>query len=143
MCIRVLPRRQSRQPVPLSSLSTLTCVLQLQCLIDYEVKAPGAINPGSDDAYERLSVDQRAIIDSISVDEQQRLTEAQRLRVRSLLAKHIRAFAMNPKHPAHTHLLEVELPLIEGSKPHRHAASRHAERLDMPERLDRPSWTPT
>ena len=98
-----------------------------RCLIDYEVKAPGAINPGSDDAYERLSVDQRAIIDSISVDEQQRLTEAQRLRVRSLLAKHIRAFAMNPKDPAHTHLLEVELPLIEGSKPHRHAASRHGE----------------
>ena len=98
-----------------------------RCLIDYEVKAPGAINPGSDDAYERLSVDQRAIIDSISVDEQQRLTEAQRLRVRSLLSKHIRAFAMNPKDPAHTHLLEVELPLIEGSKPHRHAASRHGE----------------
>tara|TARA_B110000046_G_scaffold101623_1_gene109165 strand:+ start:828 stop:1100 length:273 start_codon:yes stop_codon:yes gene_type:complete len=36
-----------------------------RCLIDYEVKVPGAINPGSDDAYERLSIDQPAIIDSM------------------------------------------------------------------------------
>ena len=98
-----------------------------RCLIDYEVKAPGALDPGSGDAYERLSADQRATIDSIAVDEHSRLTPEQRLRVRALLAKHIRAFAMNPKDPAHTHLLEVELPLIEGAKPHRHAAARHGE----------------
>lgn len=98
-----------------------------RCLVDYEVKAPGALNPDSDDAYERLSAEQRAVIDSITVDEHSRLTDDQRRRVRSLLAKHIRAFAMNPKDPAHTHLMEVELPLEEGAKPHRHAASRLGE----------------
>ena len=41
-----------------------------RCLIDYEVKAPGTINPGSDDAYEHLSIGRRAISDSISADEQ-------------------------------------------------------------------------
>ena len=41
-----------------------------RCLIDCEVKAPGAINPGSDNAYERLSIDQPAIIDSVSRNEQ-------------------------------------------------------------------------
>ena len=53
------------------------------------------------------------MINSITVDEHSRLTDDQRRRVRSLLAKHIRAFAMNPKDPAHTHLMEVELPLEE------------------------------
>ena len=36
-------------------------------------------------------------------------------------------FALNPKDPVHTHLLEVELPLKEGTVPHRHAASRLGE----------------
>ena len=98
-----------------------------RCLVDYEVKPAGALDLSSDDPYERLSEEQRVIIDSVPLDAQDRLTEAQRLLVRSLLAKHTRAFAINPKDPAHTHLMEVELPLKEDAVPHRHGASRLGE----------------
>lgn len=95
-----------------------------RCLIDYEIRPAGCLDLSSEDPYHRLSADQRAPIDSIPLDAQGRLSELQRQKVRSLLAKHIRAFALNPKDPAHTHLMEVELPLKEGAVPHRHAASR-------------------
>jgi hypothetical protein len=39
------------------------------------------------------------------VDAGKRLSETQRLRVRTLLARHIKVFALNPKDPVHTHLL--------------------------------------
>eukprot|EP00962_Isochrysis_galbana_P039648 scaffold14247_cov140-Isochrysis_galbana.AAC.3 len=49
---------------------------------------------------------------------------AQKDQVRQLLARRIDAFALNPKSPSHTHLVEVELPLNPGVVPHRHAPSR-------------------
>ena len=92
-----------------------------------EVSQAGALDPTATDLYERLSEDERKLVDSVSVDPSDRLSVEQKRRVRDLLARHSRVFALNPKSPAHTHLMEVELPLKEGAVPHRHAASRLGE----------------
>ena len=44
-----------------------------------------------------------------------------------LIAKHVAAFAADPKDPSKTHLMEVELPLKPGAAPHRHPPSRLGE----------------
>ena len=93
-------------------------------VVDYEVQVADPININSDDPYERLSAPQRALIDSVTVDPDEILTPEQRRRVRTLLAHHVRVFAMNPKDPTHTHLMKVDLPLKEGAVPHRHPPSR-------------------
>ena len=95
--------------------------------VDYEAEVADALDASSDDPYERLSLEHRDLIDKVIVDPSGRLDATQRLRVRALLAKRIRAFAVNPKRPAHTHLMEVELPMKPDSQPHRHAASRLGE----------------
>ena len=95
--------------------------------VDIKVYARAALDPTSKDPYERLSDQERELIDKIDVDAGKRLSEAERLRVRTLLARRVKLFALNPKDPVHTHLLEVELPLKEGTVPHRHAASRLCE----------------
>ena len=58
------------------------------------------------------------------MDPDGRLNDTQRKLVRKMLVRHIRAFAMDPKKPTHTHLMDVELELKEGVAPHRHAAAR-------------------
>eukprot|EP00962_Isochrysis_galbana_P044826 scaffold17482_cov90-Isochrysis_galbana.AAC.2 len=68
------------------------------------------------------------MLDSAVIDPNGELTLEQKDQVRQLLARRIDAFALNPKDPSHTHLVEVELPLNPGSwssvVPHRHAPSR-------------------
>jgi hypothetical protein len=92
--------------------------------VDYEVKRVGVLDPSSEDPYDQLSGEQRKVVDSVELDPEHRLNDEQRRRVRTLLASHYSVFALNPKSPVHTHLLEVELPLREGVQPHCHAASR-------------------
>jgi hypothetical protein len=72
---------------------------------------------------DKLSPEQLALLDSAVIDPDNQLTPPQREHVRHLLARRIAAFAINPKYPNHAHLLEVEIPLNPGSKPHRHAPS--------------------
>jgi hypothetical protein len=64
------------------------------------------------------------LLDSAQIDPDNRLTPEQRKQVRELLAQRIDAFAVDPKLPNRTHLIEVELPLNPGAVPHRHAPSR-------------------
>ena len=102
-------------------------------LVEFEILVADAIDINSDEPYKRLSAAQRRLIDDVQVDRRQDgepanlLSEDQRRRVRDLLARRIKAFAIDPKDPTHTHLMEVELPLKEGAVPHRHAASRLGE----------------
>jgi hypothetical protein len=73
---------------------------------------------------ERLTREQLDLLDSATIDPNNELTLDHREQVRQLLARRIEAFAVNPKSPNHTHLVEVELPLNPGAQPHRHAPSR-------------------
>ena len=79
-------------------------------------------------ALERLTPEQLALLDSIKIDPQGVLTPEQRQEVRELVARHITAFASDPKNPTKTHLMEVELPTLPDVKPHRHQASRLGEK---------------
>jgi hypothetical protein len=72
----------------------------------------------------KLTEEKLKLLDSAQIDPDNRLTPAQRKQVRELLAKHIDAFAVDPKMPNRTHLIEVELPLNLGAIPHQHAPSR-------------------
>ena len=67
------------------------------------------------------------LLDTIPVDPEKRLNSEQKSEVRQLLAKHIRAFALDPKNPAHTQLMRVRLPLKEGARPHRHGRQHLGE----------------
>jgi hypothetical protein len=102
-------------------------------LLDSEYWVRGNLNPdavkpdGDVDHYLALSPEQRKLVDSISVDPDKRLSDVQRERVIQLVSKHIAAFAIDPKNPSKTHLLEVELPLKPGAIPHRHPPSRLGE----------------
>ena len=79
------------------------------------------------DYYAALDPEQQAIVDKVEIDPDKRLSPAQRELARQLVAKHVTAFAIDPKAPSKTHLLEVELPLQPGATPHRHAASKLGE----------------
>jgi hypothetical protein len=72
----------------------------------------------------KLTEEKLKLLDSAQIDPDNRLTPSQRKQVRELLAKRIDAFAVDPKMPNRTHLIEVELPLNPGAIPHRHAPSR-------------------
>ena len=76
------------------------------------------------DPLSSLTAEQRATIDKVEIDPQGVLTEEQKLLVRGVLAKHVRAFALDPKDPTHTHLMEVELPLKADAVPHRHPPAK-------------------
>ena len=95
--------------------------------VDLQIDTRDPIDASSTDPYERLSADERKLIDSIDVDAGGRLSPSQLLEVRNLLASHIRVFALNPKDPVHTHLEVVKLALKAEAVPHRHAASRLGE----------------
>lgn len=79
------------------------------------------------DYYAALSPEQKAVADAVTIDPDKRLSDEQRNRVLQLVARHITAFAIDPKSPTKTHLIEVELPLIPGATPHRHAPSKLGE----------------
>jgi hypothetical protein len=83
-----------------------------------------AIGTDTSKPSERLTKEQLEMLDSANVDPNDELTPDQREQVRQLLSRRIQAFALNPKSPNHTHLVEVELPLNPGAQPHRHAPSR-------------------
>ena len=115
--VRVINTEHKAVTIPASSpLAHLT--------VEFEVKVQGALDVSSGDPYKRLSSEHRKLIDSIVIDPESRLTKDQLYRVRALLAMNIEAFAINPKDPTHTHVMDVRLPLKEGAVPHRHAASR-------------------
>jgi hypothetical protein len=80
------------------------------------------------DYVSNLTPEQRKVVEAIKIDPHNRLTPAQRERVDQMVAKHVAAFAIDPKNPSKTHLMEVELPLIPGATPHRHAASKLGEK---------------
>jgi hypothetical protein len=97
-----------------------------QVCVEHEVLVQGA--PTDEDmTYDRLSEAQQKLVDTIPVDPDNQLTVAQKLKVRDMLAKYIAVFALDPKQPGNTHVMEVELPLKPGSVPHRHAPSRSGE----------------
>lgn len=101
-------------------------------LLDSEYYVRGAIDPDAIDAADtdyvrRLSPEERVVLDAVTIDPDGRLDPEQLERARQLVAKHISAFALDPKNPSKTHLLEVELPLRPGAVPHRHAPSRVGE----------------
>ena len=79
------------------------------------------------DYYAALSPEQKAVADAVTIDPDKRLSDEQRNRVLQLVARHITAFAIDPKSPTKTHLIEVELPIIPGATPHRHAPSKLGE----------------
>ena len=79
------------------------------------------------DYLSRLTAAQVEVIDAVVVDADNRLTPGQLHRVRQMLARHVEAFAIDPKNPSKTHVLEVELPLQPGATPHRHSASKLGE----------------
>jgi len=87
----------------------------------HEAKAEGS-DPS--DPLSSLSEAERILLDSIQLDPDNQLNPTQLERVRQLLAKRIKAFALDPKSPGHTHLMEVELPLLPGATAHRHPPSR-------------------
>ena len=78
----------------------------------YEAKAEGS-DPS--DPLSSLTEAERTLLDSIQLNPDSQLNPTQLERVRQLLAKRIKAFALDPKSPSHTHLMEVELPFISRS----------------------------
>ena len=84
----------------------------------HEAKVPGG---DPNDAVSALTPEQRELHDSVVIDPDKQLRPDQLVRVRQLLARWITAFALDPKEPGHTHLMEVELPLLPGASTHRHA----------------------
>lgn len=84
-------------------------------------------NVGPENLMASLSETERELLESISIDPEERLDEEQLKRVKRMVANNIQAFATDPKNPTKTHLMEVELPLKPDATPHRHAASRVGE----------------
>eukprot|EP00962_Isochrysis_galbana_P040988 scaffold14933_cov101-Isochrysis_galbana.AAC.1 len=81
---------------------------------------------------EKLTAEKLEMLDSAVIDPNDELTTAQKEQVRQLLARRIDAFALNPKSPSHTHLVEVELPLNPGAVPH--VESKVAHEVNKPRR---------
>ena len=91
---------------------------------EYQIQDSGAPTGGAPRTYAELSPELKAIIDKITLDKQERLQPWQRTMALDLLAEFADVFALDPKSPKHTHLMEVMLELKPGSQPHRHAPSR-------------------
>ena len=72
---------------------------------------PGEESTTNGDYYGRLSEEQKALVDSVKIDPHNRLSVDQKQRARQLVAKHVDAFATDPKNPVKTHLMQVELTL--------------------------------
>ena len=78
-------------------------------------------------AWDALSELEREQLMKAVVDKEAKLTPPMRKAAYDLLARRVGAFAMDPMKPNRTHLLEVEIDLQPGSRPHRHAPSRHGQ----------------
>jgi len=98
---------------PLASLETDAKVLK-------ERKPDGSLPS----AWESLSEPEREQLMKIHLDESEGLTTDQRAAAIELIARRAGAFAVDPGKPNRTHLLEVEIELLPGARPHRHAPSR-------------------
>ena len=105
-------------------------------LLDSEYFVRGSVDPEAveqaqqgkpTDYLSKLTLEEMAIVDAVTIDPDQRLSTDQRQLVRQLVAKHVAAFALDPKNPSKTHLMEVELPLKPDATPHRHSASKLGE----------------
>ena len=121
-CVPVTLANPKRMPWTIPSFAPVAALDT-----EFQVHQVAEKASGSLDALERLTPEQKKLIDEVVLDPQGKLSPLQRHRVRCMLAENITVFAPDPKDPAHTHLMEVDLPLIEGARPHRHSASRLGE----------------
>ena len=104
-------------------------------MLDSEYYVRGSLRPECEDPppteegdpLARLTEAEAKLLSTVCVDPEARLSEEQTKRVRRLLAENVSAFAIDPKNPTKTHLMEVELPLKAEAMPHRHGASRVGE----------------
>jgi hypothetical protein len=114
--------------VNLSEKTTAVPHLQAVASLYVRLKIPDGYDgytDGLSSSFEgKLNEEKLKLLDSAQIDPDNRLTPAQRKQVRELLAKRIDAFAVDPKMPNRTHLIEVELPLNPGAVPHRLAPSQ-------------------
>ena len=81
-------------------------------------------NGGNVVKYNDLTIEQKAIIDKVRIDPQNRLSIEQVMTVKDLLAEFVDIFSVDPKNPKHTHLMSVSLDLLPDVKAHRHAPSK-------------------
>ena len=126
----VAPDADGKVPVTLWNTSRHKCTvpsLNPICGLDTEgtVISSAASTGGAPRKYEDLPDHLKEVIGKIEVDPQKRLSASQLAEVWDLIAEFADVFAVDPKEPKHTHLLEVELELKPGAQPHRHAPSRH------------------
>ena len=108
----------------LSPLAMLDSEYYVKWNLDPTKMVPGQESP---DPLDQLTEAQTKLLDQVTIDPANRLSDEKKTQVRRLLAENISAFATDPKNPTKTHLLEVELPLKPNVAPHRHAASRVGE----------------
>ena len=114
----------------LNATKTQAHVGTLAALATIEAEVQVLTKPDSPKGSQRwvdLTNAQRAILNQCVLDPAKLLSDDQLARTRDLLAKHLAVFAPNPKCPGRTHLMEVNLELKPGVKPHRHAPSRLGE----------------
>ena len=102
-------------------LSELAALATIEAEVEVQIKGAPA---HSGLTWDNLTMAQRNVLEQCEIDPEKRLSAEHVKRVKDLLAKHLSVFAPDPKNPGHTHLVEVSLDLIPGSKPHRHAPSR-------------------
>ena len=125
--IRIANR--GRRPLTLPASSPIA-------MLDSEYYIRGTVDPeaaraaakGDVDHYALLTPEEKSLVDTVVIDPDERLSKEQRERVRQLVSRHVSAFALDPKNPSKTHLMEVELPLKPGAQPHRHSPSRLGEK---------------
>jgi hypothetical protein len=109
----------SNRPTTLPAFSAVAAAY-----IEYKLHESRPQSGDTGDSVDSLTPAQLTVLDSIKLDPNEELSSEQREKVRQLLAKRIGAFALDPSDPGHTHLMEVELPLLDGATAHRHAPSR-------------------
>jgi len=120
--VRVVVWNRSDRPVTVPAHSPVAAVY-----VSYLMIQEKTATPTTGGRYESLNLEEKSLIDSVKLDPEKQLTEVQLARVRDLLARHVSAFALDPKNPGKTHLMEVEMPLKAGTTPHRHAPARMGE----------------
>jgi hypothetical protein len=109
----------SNRPVTLPAFSAVAAAY-----IEFQVHEAKPEGTDPADSVASLTPAELDLLDSVKLDPDNHLTTEQREKVRQLLARRIAAFALNPADPGHTHLMQVELPLLDGATAHRHAPSR-------------------
>ena len=92
--------------------------------VEFTIHEPSNDKQGPVTKYKDLTPELKAVVDQVQIDRQQRLTPEQTARAKDLVSEFADIFALDPKNPKHTHLMEVALALKPGAQPHRHAPSR-------------------